>query len=106
VLRSESGAVARLAGFSPNRLVYAIEAPEPASIVLPLRFGSGAREWRAEGAEIGAVNQWLALTVPAGSSEATLHYRPPGLALGAGVSVLAWLACLGFAVVRRREARA
>jgi hypothetical protein len=46
----------------------------------------------------------LALTVPAGSSEATLHYRPPGLALGAGVSALAWLACLGFAVVRRREA--
>ena len=99
-LRSAAGAVARLADFAPNRLVYAIEAPAPGRIVLPLRYGSGADEWRVEGAQIEAANEWLALRVPAGEGQAVLRYRSPGLAIGASVSAAAWLACLGLAAVR------
>ncbi|MBW2267993.1 MAG: hypothetical protein JRH16_05420 [Deltaproteobacteria bacterium] len=104
VLETPSGAAARLAEFAPNRLVYAVEAPAPARVVLPLRYGSGPAEWQVEGAEIEAADEWLALRVPAGSGEAVLRYRPPGLALGAGVSAAAWLACLGLAGQRRRAA--
>jgi hypothetical protein len=103
-LRAPGGAVAQLSDFAPNRFVYSVDAPAAAHVVLPLRHGAGAREWSVEGAELDADNQWLALRVPPGRAQAVLTYHAPGLVLGSSVSALAWLACLGVVVARRRRA--
>ena len=46
---SAAGATARLRDFGPNELRYAIDAPEPARIVFPLRYGRDALEWELVG---------------------------------------------------------
>lgn len=99
-------AAARLVGFAPNRLVYAVEAAGPAQLVLPLRFGAGAAEWCVEGASPIRAEPWLALEVPAGASQVVLSYRTPGLAAGAGITGAALLFCLGLGVWRARGRRA
>ena len=97
------GAVAELVEFAPNVLVYAVDAQVAARVVLPLRYGSGPGEWQVEGATLGRDGPWIALGVERGRSRASLRYRTPGLALGAGVTSLAVLACAAWVVVSRRS---
>lgn len=95
------GARATLVRFAPNRLVYQVEAERPARIVLPLRYGKRRSEWDAGDLRPFARENRLALEVPAGRREVELVYRPPGLLVGAALSVLT---LLGVAVIlwRRR----
>lgn len=96
------GAVARLAEFEPNRLVYTIEARGPARFVLPLRLAAG--EWTGEGISTGTEDGWLVIEVPAGERRVALRYEPRGFVPGALVSGLTVLACAGFLSIRRRSA--
>jgi hypothetical protein len=104
VVRVADAAQARLADFAPNRLVYAVEAEQPARIVLPLRFGARGLEWEAEGARPLAHDRRLAIEVPAGAREVALAYRPPWFRAGLAASA-ATAACLAARALAARLLR-
>jgi hypothetical protein len=99
---------AELREFSPNRLVYAVEASEAAEVVLPLRFGRDAVEWEVEAGGWRPFEREgrLALEVPQGEHEVALRYRPPGLWAGVVVSLMSALVCGALAWRRRRRGAA
>jgi hypothetical protein len=75
-----------LSAFSPNHLVYAVEAQAAATVVLPVRWGQRSAEWRVEGARASEARGRLAVAVEAGRREVKLAYAPPGLWPGALIS--------------------
>jgi hypothetical protein len=105
VVRGPGAALARLAEFAPNRLVYAVEAERAARVALPLRFGPRGAEWDA--APFAPVEQdgKVAIEVPAGAHQVALRYRPPLLRAGLGASAATAALLLG-AALRRARARA
>ena len=61
----------------------------------------GLEGWSLDGAPL-APGRWVRATLPAGRTEATLSYRPPGLSLGLALSGVAALA-LAFGFVQNRD---
>jgi len=106
VVRLPGVAEARLTGFSPNRLVYAVAAERAARIVLPLRFGARGVEWDAGPFVPFAEDGSLAIEVPAGAHEIALAYRPPWLREGLAASAASAALVAALAVRRARARRA
>lgn len=89
--------------------VQIIGAPADARLVYNMNFDEG---WRAVVDHSGAREavaprpdaDRVAVAVPPGDSVVELRYRPPGMRLGVGLSVLTVLALGAAAVLRRRSA--
>jgi hypothetical protein len=105
VIRVPGAAEARLSRFEPNRLAYEVTALRPARIVLPLRFGPRHAEWEAHPFAPSSHEGKVAIEVPAGEHELELHYRPPWLRTGLGLSTATCALLLALGLHRRRARR-
>lgn len=101
---SADGATAQLRDFSPNALRYVVDAPSPARIVLPLRYGRDRLEWEIgdEAVALERSDVWLAARVTPETKELALRYRPPGFVVGAVVSLVSVVGVSSILFVRRR----
>jgi hypothetical protein len=101
----DDGAEARIAAWSPNRVVVDVAASERTTWLMYNMHHF--RGWRAEleggGSAMVAPREGLvAAALPPGTRRVTLRYRPPGLETGLA---LAGCAVLAFAWRLRRERR-
>ncbi len=123
---SGTGAQARLHVFSPNRLVYRVEAQTAGRVVFPIRHSKGGKaRWKQGGASSGS--EWLvrglgpapwvgqaglgkdgklALDFEAGQWEVEFRYRPRFFSTGLWVSLASVLALAGMTRSQLRRSRA
>jgi hypothetical protein len=100
-LRETTRARIALGDFTPNTMVYRVDAAAPVTVALPVRFGKRLAEWEVDGFGVQAQGQLLAVEVPGGVSEVRIAYRPPGLRVGLAVSLVSALAAAGWLVFAR-----
>jgi len=115
-VRTSAGSPVAVSRAEPGRweleLGPSLTSPREVELVVAEIWDAG---WRArlkgpEGRDSGGAVRpteegWMAVTVPAGTRRVVLRYRAPGLALGASVSLGAWVLGLGAAVVSARRRR-
>jgi hypothetical protein len=100
---SPAGTRVELVEFSPNRLVYRVQAHAAAQIVLPLRWGRRSPEWQLTGGIASNRFGRLGVEVPPGESRIELRYRPAFASAGLAVFAATLLAFIGQLVLRRRR---
>jgi uncharacterized membrane protein YfhO len=92
----------RVAVYQPERVVLHTRGDEAAAVVLTDVYFPG---WEAtlDGAAVALLRANLnfrAVAVPAGEHEIEMRYRPASLRWGAGLALLAAVACVGAALPR------
>jgi hypothetical protein len=91
---------ARIAEWSPNRVVVDVEGADPGSLlVYNMNFDEG---WRSDAGPVVSQQNVVAARLPGGSARVTLRYRPPYL----GIGVLSAALAVGALVWLRRRERA
>jgi hypothetical protein len=97
----EGQGTARIAAWSPNRVIIDVEGAAPGSLlVYNMNYDEG---WRADTGPVVPFENAVATPLTAGSARVVFWYRPPFL--GAGLLLGAATAAL-LVALRRREARA